>query len=57
MRNFLRPFRGVNKIYLYQYVVIFQWRYNLKEVTGRFIRALLGMAARPRGGSPLACPT
>jgi transposase len=56
LRNFLRPFRGVNKIYLYQYVVIFEWGYNLKRVTGEFIRALLGLAAR-RGGSPLACPT
>jgi transposase len=56
LRNFLRPFRGVNKAYLYQYAVIFQWRYNLKEVTGGFIRALVGMAARLRGGSPRACP-
>ena len=25
LRNFLRPFRGVNKMYLYQYVAIFEW--------------------------------
>ena len=25
LRNFLRPFRGVNKVYLEQYVIIFQW--------------------------------
>jgi transposase-like protein len=57
LRNFLRPFRGVNKTYLYQYAVIFQWRYNLKVVTGGFIRALLGIAAWLGGGSPLMCPT
>jgi transposase len=57
LRNFLRPFRGVNKTYLHQYVVIFQWGYNLKEVTGGFIRALVGMGARLGGGSPLTCPT
>jgi transposase-like protein len=56
LRNFLRPFRGVNKFYLHQYVVIFQWGYNLKEVTGRFIRALLGLGALG-DGSPLRCPT
>jgi transposase len=25
LRSFLRPFRGVNKVYLYQYVAIFEW--------------------------------
>jgi transposase len=29
LRNFLRPFRGVNKKYLEQYVIMFQWSYNL----------------------------
>jgi transposase len=57
LRDFLRPFRGVNKAYLHQYVVIFQWGYNLKEVTGGFLRALVGMTARLRGGSPQTCPT
>jgi transposase-like protein len=56
LRNFLRPFRGVNKIYLHQYAVIFQWGHNLKEVTGGFIRAWVGTAARRPGGAPLACP-
>ena len=42
LRNFLRPFRGVNKVYLEQYVSIFQWSYNLKEVTAQFLRVLLG---------------
>ena len=42
LRNFLRPFRGVNKVYLYQYVAIFEWGHNIKRVTPEFIRALLG---------------
>jgi transposase-like protein len=42
LRNFLRPFRGVSKKYLYQYVAIFEWGYNVKRVTSGFIRALLG---------------
>jgi hypothetical protein len=25
LRNFLRPFRGVNKVDLYQYVAMFEW--------------------------------
>jgi transposase len=40
--NFLRPFRGVNKIYLEQYVIIFQWSYNIKVVTDEFLRVMLG---------------
>ena len=42
LRNFLRPFRGVNKTYLEQYVIIFEWAYNLKVVTDEFLRVLLG---------------
>ena len=42
LRNFLRPFRGVNKAYLEQYVIIFQWSYNLKTVTDELLRVLLG---------------
>ena len=42
LRNFLRPFRGVNKVYLEQYVIIFQWSHNLKAVTDEFLRILLG---------------
>lgn len=41
LRNFLRPFRGVHKTYLAQYVAMFEWAYNLKEVTDDFIRFLL----------------
>ena len=41
--NFLRPFRGVNKEYLEQYVIIFQWSYNLKVVTERVPAVLARM--------------
>ena len=30
-RNFLRPFRGVSKWYLSQYVAVFEWGHNLKD--------------------------
>ena len=39
MRNFLRPFRGVNKKYLYQYVAMFEWGYNVKRATAAFVWA------------------
>ena len=41
LRNFLRPFRGVNKVFLAGYVALFQWAHNLKTVTAEFLRALL----------------
>ena len=46
LRNFLRRFRGVHKkylaqYYLAQYVALFEWEYNLKEVTGGFLRMLM----------------
>jgi hypothetical protein len=44
-RNFLRPFRGVNKVYLEQYIIIFQWSYNLKTASDQFLRILLGTQA------------
>ena len=40
--NFLRPFRGVNKVYLDQYVKMFEWSHDLKRVTASFLRVLLG---------------
>jgi transposase len=43
LRNFLRTFRGVSKKYLYQYVALFEWGYNIKRVTPQFIRAVLGL--------------
>jgi transposase len=42
LRDFLRPFRGVNKVYLEQYVIMFQWAYNLKAITDDCLRVLLG---------------
>jgi transposase-like protein len=51
LRNFLRPFRGVNKVYLYQYVAMFEWGYNIKRVNEAFLRALLGVR------SATICPT
>ena len=51
MRNFLRPFRGVNKVYLYQYVAMFEWSYNIKRVNEVFLWALLGVR------SATICPT
>src|SRR5262249_27830030 len=57
VRNFLRPFRGVDKGYLHQYAVVFQAGYDAQGVTASFMRALVGMAVRLRGGSPRICPT
>src|SRR5512142_2904457 len=36
LRNYLRKFRGVNKVYLAQYVAVFLWAYNIGScrVTG-----------------------
>ncbi len=45
LRNFLRPFRGVSKKYLYQYVAMFEWGYNAKRATTSFLRALLGVGS------------
>jgi transposase-like protein len=41
LRNFLRRFRGVHKDYLPQYVAMYEWTFNLKEVTKDFLRLLL----------------
>jgi transposase-like protein len=49
LRDYLRPFRGVSKWYLGQYVAIYQWGHNIKRVAEEFLRILLGM--RP-GTSP-----
>jgi transposase-like protein len=51
LRNFLRPFRGVSKKYLYQYVAMFEWGYNVKRATSEFLWALLGVR------SATSCPT
>lgn len=38
LRNFLRIFRGVSKVYLHQYIKIFEWANNFKRVTKAFLR-------------------
>ena len=43
LRTFLRPFRGVSKHYLSQYVAVFQWVYNLKVAVPATLRLLLGL--------------
>jgi transposase len=43
LRNFLRPFRGIHKGYLGQYVAMFQWTYNLKVVSDALLRVMLGV--------------
>ena len=50
LRNFLRPFRGVNKWFIGKYVEIFEWSYNIKEVTPDFLHALLGIKLVPNLG-------
>ena len=45
LRTFLRPFRGVSKHYLYQYVAIFQWAYNLKEARPDALRIMLRLTS------------
>ena len=44
LRNFLRPFRGVNKVYLQQYVIVHQWAHNLKKATIEFLRVLCSVS-------------
>ena len=43
LRNFLRPFRGVSKYFLHQYVAVFNWTYNLKVAAPAVVGALLGL--------------
>jgi transposase len=57
LRNFLRPFRGVNKEYLQQYVAMFEWGYNVKRATASFLRALLGGRAAAGIRPPTFCPS
>lgn len=40
LRNFLRFFRGVHKLYLHQYVAIHEWAHNLKTVTMGLLRIM-----------------
>jgi len=41
VRNFLRPFKGVHKKYLAQYVAIFENAFNFKEQLDNLIRAMI----------------
>lgn len=41
LRNFLRPFRGVNKEHLHHYVAVYDWAYRAKRVQGAFLRAIM----------------
>jgi transposase-like protein len=41
LKNFLRPFRGLHKKFLPQYIAMFEWLYNLEELTSDFLRMLL----------------
>lgn len=41
LRNFLRPFRGVNKAYLGQYTAVFEVGHNLKAITPALLRAMM----------------
>ena len=41
VRNFLRPFKGVHKRYLAQYVAIFENAFNFKEQLDNVIRAMI----------------
>jgi transposase len=49
VRTFLRPFRGVSKYFLNQYVAVFQWVYNQKLAVPGVLCILLGV--------PLTTPT
>jgi hypothetical protein len=41
LRHFLRPFRGVSKHYLGQYVAVFHLGYNLKAAINPLLRSLM----------------
>jgi len=41
LRNFLRPFRGVNKEHLSHYVAVHEWASNAQQVTDDFLRAMM----------------
>lgn len=41
LKNFLRPFRGLHQKFLPQYVAMFEWLYNLEEMSLKFLRMLL----------------
>lgn len=40
LRNYLRPFRGISKHYLYQYVAMYSWIHNVKIMDAQVARAM-----------------
>ena len=42
LRAFPRPFRGVNEVYLYRGVAIFEWEHDIERVKPEFTRAMPG---------------
>ena len=51
LRNFIRAFRGVSKIYLQGYVAIFEWGHHLKAVAAHLIQLLLQKPATTANGT------
>ena len=43
LRKFLRPFRGVNKVYLQHYLAMHEWAHNIKIMHIEFLRILCGV--------------
>lgn len=43
VRNFLRPFRGVHKRHLSQYIAMCEFSINVKKITPQFIAALVSL--------------
>ncbi len=43
IRNFLRPFRGVHKRYLNQYVAMCEFNINRKRVAPKFIASIVAL--------------
>ena len=41
LRNFLRPFRGVSKHFLWQYVAVYQWAHNFKTFSIDLLRGMM----------------
>jgi transposase len=41
LRNFLRPFRGISKHYLWQYVAVYAWAHNFKTLTINLLRSMM----------------
>lgn len=49
-RNFLRTFRGVNKVYLQQYLAVFEWASNAKRVCPLLLRRFFTSSPSVRAG-------